>query len=105
MTAEGDALVDLTLIGHLIEWRGPAPFYFVAVPDAQVGEVRWAATRASYGWGCVPVKASVAGVEFTTSLFPRDGGYLVPLKADVRRRAGIGAGAAIRLRLRVFDRG
>ena len=62
------------------------------VAAAQEGEVHWAARTASYGWGCVPVTAEVAGVPFTTSLIPRDGGYLLPLKVAVRKRAGIALG-------------
>lgn len=87
--------VTVSFAGEVIEWRGPAPFYFVAVTEAQVGEVHWAARSASYGWGCVPVTAEVAGVPFTTSLIPRNGGYLLPLKAAVRTRAGVMLGDRI----------
>lgn len=96
-----EPLVRFAFTGTVIEWRGPAPYLFVAVPEVQVGEVRWAATQASYGWGCVPVTAEVEGVPFTTSLFPRDGGYLLPVKAAVRRAAGIGLGDRVRARLTI----
>ena len=96
-------LLDIAFTGETIEWRGPAPFVFVAVPEEHVGEVRYAARQASYGWGCVPVEASVGGVEFTTSLFPRDGGYLLPLKVAVQRQAGIGLGDAVQVEMRVHD--
>jgi len=96
-------LTDIAFAAAIVEWRGPAPFHFVAVPDALVGEVHYAARLASYGWGCVPVEVTARGVDFRTSLFPRDGGYLVPLKAAVRREAGIALGDMVEMRVRVFD--
>jgi hypothetical protein len=86
---------------QVIEWRGPAPFVFAPIPEAHVGEIRHAAAIASYGWGVVPVTATIAGTEFTTSLFPRHGGYLLPLKLLVQRELGIGVGDRVRVRLRV----
>ena len=41
---------------------------------------------ATYGWGVIPVVARIGDVEFETSLFPKDGGYLLPLK-DARPQA------------------
>lgn len=84
-----EPIADISFIAEIIHWRGPSPFYFAAVPDEHVGEVRYAARQASYGWGVVPVEADINGVTFHTSLFPKDGGYLLPLKVDVRKRAGI----------------
>jgi hypothetical protein len=82
-------LADLTFSGPLVEWRGPAPYFFVAVPEECVAEVRYAARLASYGWGVVPVHATADSVEFRTSLFPREAGYLLPIKAAIRRTAGM----------------
>ncbi len=96
-----EVLADIVFAGPVIEWRGPAPFYFVAVPAALVSEVSYAARLASYGWGCVPVSATVGGIEFTTSLFPRDSGYLLPLKAAVRAKAKVGLGETVEIRLRI----
>lgn len=96
-----EVLCQVRFSAAVIEWRGPAPFFFVAVPDEAVGEIRYAARIASYGWGCVPVSAKVADITFTTSLFPKDGGYLVPLKLDVRRRGRIEAGDRIEITLTV----
>ncbi len=96
-----DVLLDITFAGEVIEWRGPAPFYFVAVPEDEVGAVREAARAASYGWGVVPVVAIVREVEFGTSLFPRDGGYLLPLKVKVRRETGLVLGDVAIIAMRV----
>ncbi|MFS0737601.1 DUF1905 domain-containing protein [Sphingomonas sp. 1P06PA] len=88
----------------VIEWRGPSPFHFAAIPEALVGEVRHAAREASYGWGAVPVEAEAGGQSFATSLFPRDGGYLLPLKDHVRRTLGIVVGDRVAVTLRVRSR-
>ena len=104
MISDREPLAYVTFVGAVIEWRGPAPFFFVAVPDEHVGELRYAAQLASYGWGVVPVQAIVGGVPFSTSLFPRDGSYLLPLKVSVRKEAKIGLGEEVRVEIRVIER-
>lgn len=86
---EREPLVELCFEADVIHWRGPSPFFFVALPVEHVDAVRDAARTASYGWGVVPVEARIGEVTFRTSLFPRDGGYLLPLKDAVRRQADI----------------
>jgi hypothetical protein len=54
-----------------------------------------AAKPASYGWGVVPVEAEISGLTFTTSLFPKDAGYVLPIKDSVRRRANVTVGDRI----------
>jgi hypothetical protein len=74
----------------VIYWRGPAPHVFARLPAEVAEGLRALGTRASYGWGCIPVTAEIQGVGFTTSLFPRHGTYLLPLKVAVRRRIDVG---------------
>ena len=93
--------MDLTFRGQVIEWRGPAPFYFVPLPEAAAADVREVAAMATYGWGVVPVTATVDGVAFTTSLFPKDGGYLLPLRSAVRAPRGLDVGDEIEVGLSV----
>ena len=84
--------MELEFTGEVIEWRGPAPFYYVVIPEPESAAIGSVAGAFSYGWGVIPVRAVVGGNTFTTSLFPRGGGYLLPLKDAVRRPAGIGVG-------------
>lgn len=79
---------------QVIEWRGPAPFLFLPVPPEIAAEIRSVANLVSYGWGCIPVRAQIGNTRFETSLFPRDGTYLVPVKVAVQRAEGIGLGDA-----------
>ncbi|HWD79009.1 MAG TPA: GNAT family N-acetyltransferase [Kribbella sp.] len=91
--------MDHTFVGEIIEWRGPAPYYFVAVPDEDRATVRAAVAACGYGWGTVAVRASMGSTEWKTSLWSREGGYLLPLKDAVRKPAGLDAGDTVEVRL------
>lgn len=80
--------MDWEFAGPIIEWRGPAPFYFVAIPEEQSLDIKFAAKGVEY-WGQVPVVVRISDTEFTTALFPKGGRYLLPLKAAVRESAEI----------------
>jgi Domain of unknown function (DUF1905) len=82
-------MLQLEFQSTVIEWRGPAPFFFAPIPLEHAGDIRRAAKFASYGWGVIPVAAEISGVAFTTSLFPRDETYLLPIKAAVRRKCNV----------------
>jgi hypothetical protein len=70
---------------EIVYWRGPAPFIFAAVPRDVGAQIQAVAHQVSYGWGCIPVAATIGSAAFTTSLMPRNGGYVLPLKVAVRR--------------------
>ncbi len=55
----------------------------------------------SYGWGVIPVAAQIGDTEFTTSLFPKDGGYVVPVKDAVRRAEELEIGDTVTVGLHV----
>lgn len=104
MADRGEPLVDISFTGEAVSWRGPAPFVFVAVPEQYVGEIRFAARNASYGWGCAQIAGEANGVAFTTSLLPRGETYMVPLKVAVRKGAGIEIGDMIAVEMRIAMR-
>lgn len=93
--------MELAFTGSVIEWRGPAPYYFVRVPDEESADIRDVAAMATYGWGVIPVEARVGEIAFETSLFPKDGGYLLPLKNAVRTPQGLGAGDEVTVKMTV----
>jgi len=96
--------MELAFAGDVIEWCGPPPYVFVVVPLAEAAEIAAVAGLVTYGWGCIPVTARVGATTFTTSLFPKDGGYLLPVKAAVRRAEGVEVGDVVRVRLRLAGR-
>lgn len=79
----------MEFIGELIEWRGPAPYHFIRVPPDVADELHALAPMLSYGWGVIPVTVRIGSSEWTTSLFPKDGGYLVPIKDRIRFAEGL----------------
>lgn len=93
--------MEVEFEGEVIEWRGPAPFLFVAVPEAESDQIKAISNRVSYGWGCISVVAWIGETEYTTSLFPKDGRYLVPVKVAVQRAEGVGLGDVVLVRLLV----
>ena len=92
---------DMEFEAEVFQWRGPAPYYFVAVPDPEIADLDAVARDVTYGWGMIPVRGRVGCTEFETSLWPRQGGYVVPLKDTVRTAEGIEDGATIMLGLTV----
>jgi hypothetical protein len=84
----GMELMDFEFEGVVVEWRGPAPFFFVRIPEEESADIKFAAKGIEY-WGQVPVLVRIRDIEFRTALFPKDGRYLIPLKAVVRATAGI----------------
>jgi hypothetical protein len=81
--------MEWTFTGEVIEWRGPAPYLFVAMTPEESEDLMEAARGLIY-WGQVPVHVTIGDTRFTTALFPRDGRYLVPVKVALQRAEAIG---------------
>jgi hypothetical protein len=95
-----DGGMEWTFTGEVIEWRGPAPYLFVAMTPEDSEDLKEEARGLIY-WGQVPVRVTIGDSEFTTALFPRGGCYLVPVKAVVQRAQAIGEGAVVEVVLRL----
>lgn len=90
-------MTEFAFQAEVIQWRGPAPFYFALIP-ADIGQkIAERSREVSYGWGAIPVEAAINGVVFRTSLFPRHGTYLLPLKDRVRSQLGTADFTALRI--------
>lgn len=85
--------------GEIFYWRGPAPFLFVAVPDEPSREIKAISAAVTYGWGVIPVQARLGQTEWQTSLFPKDGRYLVPIKVKVQKAEKVDVGHRVLIRL------
>jgi Domain of unknown function (DUF1905) len=96
MTAAGeDSSVQFRFETSVIYWRGPSPFFFAPIPSPHAKRLQQVSKFVTYGWGMVPVEATIGGVVFKTSLFPKDETYLLPIKTVVRRKTNITAGDSI----------
>lgn len=70
-------------------------WHFITVPADQAGLVRMAVPKRA-GFGSVRVKARIGDTAWTTSIFPdsKTGTFLLPVKADVRKREGLIVGTS-----------
>jgi hypothetical protein len=93
--------MEIEFDGDIWFWRGPAPWYFVTVPAEQSSDLKAILGIVTYGWGMIPVIARIGETEWTTSLFPKDGNYIVPIKISVRKAENLGEGDKVTLRLEV----
>ena len=91
----------ITVTAPLWLWSGgQGSWHFLTIPEEQSDEIRTQAFAGPRGFGSVRVEAAIGDVAWRTSVFPqKSGGYLLPVKAEVRRRAGIAAGDAVTVRL------
>jgi hypothetical protein len=94
----------LAFSGPVVEWRGPAPYHFVVVPPEGCEDLGDVAPEVTYGWGMVPARITLGGSEWETALWPRDGGYVVPLKDWVREAEGVELGQVVELAVDVVAR-
>lgn len=97
--ADGSVLIEFS--GTVWEWRGPAPYFFVTVPEPQAAELKAIMRAVTYGWGMIPATVRIGGTEWYTALWPKDGSYILPLKDKVRKAEGIGEGDEVTVSLSV----
>ena len=93
--------MDIEFKGKIFFWKGPAPYLFVTVPAKHSRDIKAISRLVTYGWGVIPVHVRIGKTEFTTSLFPKDGLYLVPIKASVQKAENLKEGEKVTVRLEV----
>jgi Domain of unknown function (DUF1905) len=93
--------LSLDFSGPIWHWAGPSPYFFVRVPEPECRAIKAAAKLVSYGWGMIPVRVRIGETEWKTSLFPKDGQYLVPVKDKVRKAEGLAEGDVVTVQMDV----
>lgn len=91
--------MEMEFSGEIWFWKGPSPFHFVTVPEELCDALDATAGLVSYGWGMIPVQVRIGDTGWKTSLWPKDGRYIVPLKDTVRRAEGLELGTTTTVRL------
>lgn len=91
--------MEISFSSEIIEWRGPAPFLFAPIPRLQSDEIKLIAKKVTYGWGVIPVEVTIGNTTLTTSLFPRDGLYLLPIKVAIQRAENVKLGDRIKAKI------
>ena len=93
--------MNIEFNGKIWYWRGPAPFFFVTVPAKQSRDLKAILGFVTYGWGMIPADVRIGKTEWKTALFPKDGRYIVPIKASVRKAENLEEGDKVTIRLEV----
>ncbi len=93
------------ICGEIWYWKGPAPWYFITVPSNESREIKAIEKMATYGWGMIPVEVKIGKTKYKTALWPKDGAYIVPVKASVRKAERLNEGDEISARLEVITIG
>lgn len=91
----------LEFSGEIWFWRGPAPWYFVTVPEQQSRDLKAISAIVTYGWGMIPVSARIGDSRWQTALFEKDERYIVPIKASIRQREDLDLGDQVTIQLEV----
>ncbi len=93
--------MNIDFNGKIWFWRGPAPWYFVTVPEKQCRDLKAISGTVTYGWGMIPVTVRIGKTKWKTSLWPQDNRYIVPIKASVRKAEGLAEGDTVTIQLEV----
>jgi hypothetical protein len=89
------SILEIAFTGPIWYWRGPAPHHFVTVPAKLCQQLKAVAGSVTYGWGMIPVHVRIGTTTWQTSLFPKDGGYIVPIRANVQCAEGLSVGTEV----------
>ena len=96
----------IPVISLLWIWKGSdaaGRWYFITIPEEQSDEIRAHAFGNPRGFKSVKVEARIGDIIWRTSVFPLNaGGYLLPIKAEVRRKANLAAGDEVTVELELL---
>jgi len=93
--------MNIEFSGKIFHWRGPAPYLFVPVPVKESGEIKAISGLVTYGWGVIPVHVRIGKTEWKTSLFPKDGSYLVPIRMSAQKAESLKEGDTVKIQLEI----
>ncbi|MEZ4087023.1 MAG: DUF1905 domain-containing protein [Candidatus Gracilibacteria bacterium] len=86
-------------------WPGEAAWHFVTLPKKEGIYIKDSFGALSKGFGSLPVKVIIGETEWKTSIFPdkKSGSYVLPVKANVRKKEGIKEGDNVVFRIEIRD--
>ena len=95
--------LELNFAADLWVYPGKAAWFFITLPSAEAEQVRFYYGSRRRGWGAVRVAASIGDSCWKTSIFPdsRTKSYLLPVKAEIRKKQNIKSGDKVTVKLAV----
>ncbi len=98
---------EFTTTATLWRWttdNGPASWHFLTIEGGVADDIRIAAMAGQWlngrrGFGSAKVRVRLGETSWETSVFPhkQSGGWLLPVKAAVRKAEGIGEGDRVEI--------
>ena len=84
-------------------YPGPGGWHFVTLPKNQSEQIKVRFAGHQVGWGSLPIAATIGATTWNTSLFPdkASGSFLVPIKADVRKKEGVAEGDSVTIAVEI----
>lgn len=102
-------MLDLSFefVGECWLWQAEkGSWHFITLPQDKSEEIKYFNENMhekQRGWGAVRVLATIGDTCWETSIFPASqlGAYILPVKADVRKKERISAGSQVKARLKI----
>ena len=84
-------------------YPGKAAWHFVTIPQEISEDIKSLFGDRAKGWGSLPVEVTIGSSVWKTSIFPdkKEGAYLLPLKAEVRKKENIHLGDSLNFLLEI----
>lgn len=81
-----------------------ANWHFISIPKKESTDIEKTHLRKKAGFGSIRVTAVIGKSRWDTSIFPdrRSGTYLLPIKADVRRKEHLTKGDIVTLSIEIL---
>lgn len=97
-------MAQLEFEAELWLYEGDAAWHFITLPPDISDEIE-ASTTQRRGFGSVRVRVTVGATTWSTSVFPdsKRGAYVLPVKAEVRRRESLSPGSVVAVGLDLLD--
>jgi len=92
---------EYSFTSKVVVYSGTSSWRFLGLPEKEASEIKAKFGKQAKGWGSLPVRVTVGQTTWKTSIFPdsRSGTYLLPLKAEVRKKERIADTATVRFKL------
>jgi hypothetical protein len=89
--------LSFTFSEKLWVYHGKGAWFFITVPQEESSQIKFLTSHHRRGWGAVPVNVIIGSTKWKTSIFPdsKVGGYLLPIKLEVRKLEKISAGDSV----------
>jgi hypothetical protein len=79
------------------QYAGPAAWYFVTLPGSLSAEIRTNLGWQEEGWGRLKAQAKIGNSQWETAIWfdRKRNAYLMPIKAEIRKKESLAAGNEI----------